>query len=254
MTKENIIEKIQKLAAHAESAKKIGSLAEAELFASKVSELLLQHKLEMDDITNTATEDDVIDKERFNMEDHGGQYAKKRCSWQESLAHYVAEYHFCKIMVVIGSNTLFFVGRKEDRACAIYLFTYLVKAIGPAAQRLYDKEYNKHYAVGTTHLMRDWKHSFYIGAILALASRFQAERAKVEAAQSAEHSEQFALVLQRSEKELTDFIEEETTGKATSTAKPGINPNGYRQGQRHGSEVSLTQALETSGSAGQLTV
>lgn len=45
-----IIEKLRKLIAMEQSARSIGSLAEAEAFASKVQELLSKHKLEMSEI------------------------------------------------------------------------------------------------------------------------------------------------------------------------------------------------------------
>ena len=46
-TQEKVIDKIRKLNAMAEGAEKIGNRTEAEAFATKVQEMLLNHKLTM---------------------------------------------------------------------------------------------------------------------------------------------------------------------------------------------------------------
>ena len=59
-TSENLIEKIQKLMAKAESAKNMGSTAEAEVFAAKVNEMLMKHNLSMMDVESYKTESPVM--------------------------------------------------------------------------------------------------------------------------------------------------------------------------------------------------
>ena len=70
-TSENLIEKIQKLMAKAESAKNMGSTAEAEVFAAKVNEMLMKHNLSMMDVESYKTESPVIESE-------GVEYSKTK--------------------------------------------------------------------------------------------------------------------------------------------------------------------------------
>lgn len=47
---ESVMELLAKLMRHEQSAREVGSLAEAEAFASKVQAMLTKHKLEMSEI------------------------------------------------------------------------------------------------------------------------------------------------------------------------------------------------------------
>ena len=58
MTRDKMIDRIQKLLAHADSAKKLGNEEEAQAFAAKVNELLLKHKLSMSSVEVAAQDAD----------------------------------------------------------------------------------------------------------------------------------------------------------------------------------------------------
>lgn len=77
-----IIEKLRKLIAMEQSARSIGSLAEAEAFASKVQELLSKHKLEMSEIElDEQEESDPIDWEEVRTDEAGFKTKRGRAAW-----------------------------------------------------------------------------------------------------------------------------------------------------------------------------
>lgn len=251
MTRENIIEKIRKLQAHAESAHKLGNVEEAQLFAGKVSELLMRHKLEMSDIdTEEHSQDDEIDSTVVDPRDHGYEFASKRIYWQEHLASIVAHYNFCRIMVLPGRNKIFFVGKAEDRAVAIYLFVYLVKTLAPAAQKAYDDAY---YARAAQFLPMppNFKKSFFIGAITALKNRFDAMRKSVEH----EVGESCTALIRKTDAALQKYIDENSSGgNADSIGQASsYSRDGYNKGHDYGSRVELNKALANSQPEGLLT-
>ena len=73
--------------AHRDSAHKIESFEEAEVFAGKINELLLKHKLTMSEVEMRGQDaDDPFGDTRYQPEDHGVKYVRRRVWWQERLA------------------------------------------------------------------------------------------------------------------------------------------------------------------------
>lgn len=94
-TIDKVIDKVQKLHAHAESAKKIGNEAEAQAFAAKVQELLTQYKLSMSDVEFARRDDeDPIDQAEVNLTKHGFRTKQVRIEWQEMLAAVIGRSSF----------------------------------------------------------------------------------------------------------------------------------------------------------------
>lgn len=92
MASENpIIDKLAKMLRHQESAKAIGSIAEAEAFATRIQELLDKHKLEMSDIQFSEQEAaEPIDYDVIAPRHLGIKEERKRVEWQEDLAMSIA--------------------------------------------------------------------------------------------------------------------------------------------------------------------
>ena len=125
---EKIIEKLQKLMAHEKSAREIGSAAEADAFAAKVSELLLEHKLSMSEveIANVDQDDPIVD-ESFWPHEHGANFTLRHVSWQLHIAVHVSKLNFCEIMSHWRSNGISIVGRKQDVAVTKALLGWLIE-------------------------------------------------------------------------------------------------------------------------------
>src|SRR3990167_5446754 len=121
----SILETLHKLKAKADSLLEVGNQEEAELFAAKVQELLLRHKLTMSDVETAAQDrDDTIEKEIQPPATKGAKW------WALELAKVVSEAHFCmRFNNRSQPGAISFVGRKSDREVAIYMFIYLVRTM-----------------------------------------------------------------------------------------------------------------------------
>lgn len=125
-----IIVKLNKLLRHAESAREIGSIAEAEAFAARTQELLTKHKLEMSDIQFVEQEEsEPIELEYISPSDLGIKHQPKRIAWQENLAMTIGHANDCSTLILIDSNCAFFVGRKSDREICVGLLRYFLHLI-----------------------------------------------------------------------------------------------------------------------------
>ena len=117
-----IIEKLKKLIAHEQSARNIGSLAEAEAFAARIQDLLTAHKLSMSEVDFTAREEgEPIDWEHVN--------GATNLRWRVDIARVIADINSCSVVNQTGSRrkAFFFVGRTSDRQLAKILYEYLTQ-------------------------------------------------------------------------------------------------------------------------------
>jgi hypothetical protein len=101
-----ILDRLSKLLKHQLSAKAIGSLAEAEAFASKIQQLLNQHKLSMSDIEAKQEEEEgvgeiavgpgdlAMDGKRSRIHDK-----KTNITWLFTLAHATGECNDCATII-----------------------------------------------------------------------------------------------------------------------------------------------------------
>lgn len=177
-SRERVIDLIRKLQAMAQSAEEIGNRAEAEAFAAKVSEMLLQYKLEMSDIelsdqdSTDPIEDEMVDFDRWNLE-----FKRTRVSWQETLAIIIGEANFCGILVQPKSNRIWFVGREVDRQVCIFLFAKLSRAMKYQSDWDYGQAYRKALREGTDlSELHGYKASWLAGCNAAIRSRLKSQR------------------------------------------------------------------------------
>lgn len=149
-----IVEKIAKLLKKAESAREVGSLKEAELFAGKVNELLVKHNLEMSQVESIDLSSDrvldTLDDLKINLE-----YGKNSIEglWEIDLAGAIARYNFTKVLFrgsrhkSAFTGTIFypkinFIGRKDNVEISIYLFEFLRNAFSELAASGYKEEFD----------------------------------------------------------------------------------------------------------------
>ncbi len=90
---ENILKRIKKLLNHAEGAKKVGSLAEAETAALKAQELMAEYNLAIHDIDLNQEEgprvgDLILDPFDLNFKNEG--------DWIIQLYHVISYYNYCR--------------------------------------------------------------------------------------------------------------------------------------------------------------
>ena len=185
MTKEKILDKLQKIKKHQESAKEIGNEAEAQAFAEMLQKLLFTHRLEMTDL-----EFEKMEEEEPIMH-HSIQYPpelkvkRQRVPWREKLTSIVARAHFCRILVSQGTSRITLIGRKSDIEIAEYMIITLMKAarsLSKAAEREYKKE--KSRSVMLHQERGDFRDSWLEGFIWRLQQRLTELRAAHESSSS----------------------------------------------------------------------
>lgn len=125
---EAVHERIRKLIAHAESARTIGNIAEAQAFAAKVQKMLLDHKLTMSDV-------ETAEQPVAHQVGEPSRVYKRAQVWSTHLGSAVARSCFCRVIEMTGTSRLIFVGREQDRLIAISMWRFLIDiAIGFAAK------------------------------------------------------------------------------------------------------------------------
>lgn len=236
MTKERYIDKLRKLLNHQKSAEEIGSLAEAEAFAARINELLLQHQISLSEVEAVPDDpDEVIDQTRVRADENGLPFSPRRVPWMERLASTVAHANLCKILVVTGRNTVFFVGRPVDREVAVYTYVTLAQAAVRMAER--QLRMKKRLVDLVPVDLTGFKASFYEGFVTGISRRLREMRQTVE-----QDNPGSALVLQSALVRVQQHIDKLCEGKKSAEAiggGGGFNEAGYNAGKSYAEKVSL---------------
>lgn len=234
-----ILERIRKLHAKAESAKSIGSLAEAETFAAAVEKMLAKYKLDMAGVELGVLDiQDPLGMEPLRGDDTGMGRRHKRVAWYEDLASAVARAHFCKILIVPRSVTIYFVGRQSDRQVATYMFQILARTAQELCTTAYFKELYKAKQAGH-YGTNNFKAGFYEGFVSRIDTRY-AEMRRAEVTESSG----MALVVQRSgaevQKWVEDFLGDRKGKSAAELTRGGGGREGWAAGRKAADGVNLS--------------
>lgn len=232
--RDKILDKLQKLKAHAESAAKIGSAEEAEAFAAMLQQLMMKHKISMTDLeVEEEAAADPVDQQIINWDDV--KVRSNRVAWIERLASIVARAYFCRILVHPGSSKITLVGRKSDIAVAEFMIVTLTRL----AEKLAKKEFGVVYRQNR-HAAHGFKDTFLKSFIVRLGERFDEER-------NAAVRETMAIVrVNAAEAAVADFMKQ-FTKKAAIVKGSRQDPNalGWRRGREVADQVSLrARAME----------
>jgi hypothetical protein len=266
--KAEIVERLAKMIRHEQSAREIGSIAEAEAFASQVQFLLTKHGLEMSEIEFESEEVEPIGEEWARSHDHDSPipYESHRVQWQEDLAYAIALNNNCALLVT-GSNSVCFVGRPSDRQICLSLFRYFAYLAldladkTAAEQRAAEREKLKtklgRYYSGADfrwHMVR-YKASFCAGFSHALGLRFHEQRQELEQEAETKAEQSNALIHLRNNREavanyVADLFKDRKNRKRKSDEAPQQRTNweAFRLGHQRGSDVALSSGALTAGS------
>ena len=180
MGRDKILDRINSLLAHADSAQDFDSIAEAEAFAAKAQSMMLKHKVADKELMSRLDAEDAakrfegITRVYYYPRDWGHTELRKRSAWKERLARVIADGFQCRFLVITGSNRLVFVGLEADAVFSVQLFARLVDLFERQSLREYDRAYNKLYDQGLpTHAVRGFKRSFLDSAADGLHDRLQ---------------------------------------------------------------------------------
>lgn len=176
--KDKLIDRVRKLLAKAKSAKEIGSDAEAAAFAAGAQKMMAKYKLEMSDVEFTTMErEEPIGDERVR-----GTGKRSRAAWSEHLASVVARAHYCRILVLPGSDDIILVGRPTDRAVASYVFTTLrdyAERTSDRDARSFRKQQRSQIGA-TIGDNKNFRAAWLTGFVRRISERYENERAAME--------------------------------------------------------------------------
>lgn len=253
---EKVITKAAKLKAHMESAKKIGSLQEAEAFASMLQRMLAQHKLEMTDLEYVKmTDADPVSTHRIDYTKHKDvKLRKQRIQWIEDLASCVARAFLCRILVHDKSSRITLVGRKADCEMAEYMFVTMQRLVERISHNEWWKAHREKVKRGYTNEeareeLSGFRPAFIQSFVRRISERYDEERAKMRN----ENAGSTALV-RLDMKPVDDFVAEKftTTAKTLST-KIATHSEGWHRGRKVANDLNLTpNAMKTGTVAKQL--
>lgn len=240
--REKLIDRLRKLKAMAESAAAIGNQAEAEAFATKVQDLLTEHKVAMSEVDLQEQEaDDPLGYHEYHPGQRGfdpfdDRAKKRRVQWIEQLAMTVAEAHFTKMILNLDRSdrvvTYLFVGRQSDVELATYVFTVL----GRNGITMAKKEYDRAKREGRD--TRDWYKTFLLGYQRAITTRYARERDRLE--RQLKTAGTSLVPLERAAAEAAAFAAAAFRTQDTKRLNAGgFNLEAYTKGRAHGEAANL---------------
>lgn len=251
--RERIIDKVQKLYAHAESAKAIGNEAEAQAFAAKIQELLTAYKLSQADIHRAKGQ--VEEPINMNYVHFDGQ-RNSRLAWTEQLARIVCPAYYCRFFVCTGTTSLGIIGAETDRQVCEFMLVTLARFI----MKLSDREaraarYRAWVAAGKPSSgaapeARGFKADFIAGFIVRLRQRFDDEiRPKVDP--KAQANTQAIVLLRRDTLTRVDqWAKDNLKLHAASRTNHSFRARteGYKRGIAAANEINLKPNAVSAGS------
>lgn len=247
MTREKLLDRIAKLRRHAESARAIGNEAEAEAFVAKMTAILAEHKLSMDEVD--LREQDAVDPlgwdtYRFDREDFNPDRRsrpKRPVIWMDMLARAATRLNFCKAINTKHGPyiAMIFIGRKSDVDRAKWLYTVLGRTGITLAKRAYG------HARRRGDRTRGYFRTFLFAYAKKILERVDAERRRVEDAAADRAT---ALVrIQNEAERFTNEMFKTTPGKKVAIA---VNDGAYVAGRKAGEAARLgATGIDAAGAA-----
>lgn len=253
MTKDRVIEKLAKIRAHQENAETLGNLAEAEVFAKKMQDMLHQHELSLSDIQFQQEVNEEVNKEYVDWKDTSIGPKHRRCNWMEDMCSLVAEANGCAILVSAGSNRIIFVGHDANRKIAIYTAKVLVQAAHRMSEEAYLKYYTEVFRFdGNGDKAKGYRASWLNSFICRIQERYHERKRKAQQEQfkggDTSTSTSTALVrIDAKAAKVEEFLSDVKTAPTLDGAKGGGNRQGARDGRQTANDVDIDgKGVETS--------
>ena len=242
------VDKIRKMQAHAESAHKIGSEAEAQAFAAKIAELLETHKLQMSDIEFAAQdEEEPVGRNKIDYDAAGIPLTGKRTLWTEQLAGIIARAHFCRILIYRNSSRVTIIGRRSDSEVVTYMITLMYRTavrLEAEAHKAFRRELRADGRLRAE--ATGFRRAFLLGFVQRLRERYEEARLARKVTQSST-----ALVrVDSSVKAVREWMNQNTRGFSAPLNSQARNETGFSAGRKGADGVSLNAAAVNDGGRG----
>lgn len=232
---ENIVQRIKGLMRHADSAKELGSLEEAEIFTNKVNELLQKYNLEMAEVVATADKQNDQFKNWLYSESISYRDNQSGQRWRLALVEILCKHNYCSYTFKSGMKTFTVYGHLQNVDTVVWLYNYLSIGLLRLAQEHHValptemKLYYNRYAY-----LKD----FLMGAVNGLDQKLEAQRLA-----SAQANKLTGLMVINKDA-LKKFVETTRPGIKTSKSKPISVGSGYRHGIKAGLNYSIGKPIE----------
>lgn len=236
---EQIKDKLRKLIAKEASARDIGNLAEAEAFAAKIQQLMIEYELEMDDLAGGASQRVYnVGQERFDTSSLTGSHES---NWVAILYCYCGKSSFCKVVLspMRGEKAPLWItiyGDPTNRELLHFMVAQLVVKLKEVA-RIAFKKY-KEYDDGQDK-RNTYFRGFYRGACVGVRDKLTAELKKEEDARPQVHG----LVLNKMAA-VQKYLEDNGIrfGRAGQTRTS--SSSGYQDGYSAGRSVNINKGVK----------
>lgn len=254
--------KLQKILAKAQGAEELGNAEEAATFTAKAQELMTRYELTLDEVEYAAQQEkDPIHQAYWRARDHNVPSRRRRYQWMESLARAVGRAFFCRTLVLSGSNSQVFVGRKSHTEMACYVYGRLVRNV----LRLQVEEdkalYRKTRDEGGSpeeakEACRGFRPAFRNAFVATVAARVRemrkTQREAAEAMQAESETGTALIRLDRAEKAVDQYMDEKMNIHSAGALRGRYSGNraGRSKGREHGSRASLSANGVRGGSGG----
>jgi hypothetical protein len=223
--------RLQKLIAKEESSRQLGNLAEAEAFASKIQQLLLEYQIDIEELRgkNTAY---GVGKERVEMGDLVGNHEG---IWAYTLYGVGAVNNFCKVIMPPswGDNYLTLIGEETNREFTHYFVNQLISKLRNLARVSFSKYEGP-------DKRNTYIRSFLRGAVDGIGQRLKEDREKAMA-----NTPQVMGLVKNNSAAIIRFMEENyrpgSLGKTRTTQTS--SSVGYGNGVQAGRGVSINKGV-----------
>jgi hypothetical protein len=202
-----VIDKLRKLRAHAESAQKLNSEAEAASFAEMVQTMITRHNIQESELDALEQEEELKlnPMVQIHLPHEFLHKHKQRRAWLEDLAACVAHAHFCDVLYGPKRFYIYFCGREAQAEMAREVYVKLATTAERLAQAEYFRHYHEVRGDGQEASIRGFKPAFLDAFVHRLASRY---RRRTEQLQDEINAAAGAMVLFKSEEQkLKEFID-----------------------------------------------
>ena len=164
---EKIKSRIEKMLRKADSAKEIGSLHEAELFAKTANKLLMEYNLSMSDI-NLGENKQIIEGVGLEL-----KYNKSDGDWKVRLYSIIAKFNLCRVIKLGQSTKIVIFGEQYNVDLVMYVSSQLENTIKSLCSQRW-KEY------GGLEKKNTFKRAYYIGAVNGIYSKLKEQQVELQ--------------------------------------------------------------------------
>ncbi len=231
MELDQIISRIKKLMKHAESAKNLGSLAEAEIFTAKVNELLLEYNITMHQIAMSADKDeDEFSKYVYNEKI---SYANNQSGdrWRLNLIKTLTYYNMCNFHLS-HDKTFRVYGRMENVDVVVWMYNFLSIGLHNLSLTTYNSlpSHHKHPNIRYAYLK-----NFLLGCADGIAIKLSEQRKSREV-------EMTGMILYNKQA-LERYEKENIPNLRFVKSKPVKLGHGYNEGVEAGKAYNITNPI-----------